>query len=621
MRSRPPGPSDSTESTDTGVGRVIDLGEFALWMALPLAVWGSGAAFLGGARNRSDFVYSAERSAYATTILLMVAAAGLGAALVGDRFELAYVHLHSAAEFPPAVKWSALWAGEEGALLVRLLGLSLATSLSVWMYKGRLGGLMPWTTGVLQALVATLVVILLVGVSPFARLGYMPADGMGAAWGVGSPWAVIHAPALHLGMGAIAVPFALAVSTLLTGKGGGRWADPATDWALIAWVFLTVALLARARWAYEVAAQGEIWTWDPAEAVLLATWLATSAVLYVLGAAGGAGSRRLVGLALAGTAFGVSWVALTVTRTGFGVAGPELTDRAGPEGLLLVLLAGVVVMPALLLLHRLPLLRDGQDRGASAGVGRGRDGAGIILAIWAVGIAWGALLPILAETLHGSPVTVGAGYFRWLSAAMLLLLLGVASLSARRGREEAGPLDAPADGGGLGNVGAEVRRWGGRLVHVGFVVALLGGVGTAMGVEALVRMMPGDSVLLTSPLGREYALGYEGTSLRPGPGGWSWVSLLSVRRSGAPMGTITTERRVTSLEGGGSATPGILTRPLEDLHIRLEEVDERLGTLNDPEFQGATFLVRVNPLASWIWLGGILMGVGGLLSVHGRRVE
>jgi cytochrome c-type biogenesis protein CcmF len=603
---------------------MVELGEFALWMALPLAIWGSLAAFLGGARGRRDFVVSAERSAHAATILLGVATAGLTAALAGDRFELAYVHLHSPAGFSTAAKVAALWVGEEGALLVRGVGLCLATSLFVWMYRGRIPPLMPWATGVLLALVAAVVVLLLVAAPPFGRLGYVPAGGVGVLPGQAGAWAVIHSPALHLGMGAVAVPFALALSGLLTGRIDARWAAPARDWALIGWVFLTVALLARTRWSYEVLGRGEVWSWHPTEAVLLATWLCISALLHSLGSRRDPGGGRFASLALACAAFAVSWGALTVTRTGLEGEGPGLVAEPGPERVLLVVLGAVAVVPALLLLHRLPRFRGMGAWGPLRTGGGGGVRVGVVLAAWGLGIVWGAILPVIAETLYGAALTVGPGYFSWLSAGMLALLAGVmglAALPARRGREGERAEVAGPGSPGCHAGGARVGRWGGRLAHGGFVVTLVGVLASGTGGEALETMSPGASTRLASPFGGEYTVVYQGTSVRPGPEGWSWVSLLSVQRNGAPLGTVTTERKITGPGGLAAVQPGLRVRPMEDLFVRLEEVDERLGTLNDPEFQRATFLLRLNPLASWIWLGGVAMGLGGLLAIHGGRVK
>ena len=155
------------------------LGEFALWIALPISIWGCVLAFLGGKWSRGDLVLSAERSTYAVTVLFVVAAAGIVTAFMGDQFQYWYVYNYSSINLHPFFKFSGLWAGQRGSLLFWGLNLSVFSSLAVWLNRTRNRELMPYANGVLLAFLVFFISISLFVTPPFEQLGFVPADGRG----------------------------------------------------------------------------------------------------------------------------------------------------------------------------------------------------------------------------------------------------------------------------------------------------------------------------------------------------------------------------------------------------------------------------------------------------------
>ena len=130
------------------------LGEVALWIALPISIWGCVLAFLGGRWSRGDLVLSGERSTFAVTALLSIAALGVVVAFMGDQFQYWYVYNYSSTNLHPYYKFSGLWAGQRGSLLFWGLNLSLFSSLALWMNRSRNRDLMPYVNGVLLAFLA-----------------------------------------------------------------------------------------------------------------------------------------------------------------------------------------------------------------------------------------------------------------------------------------------------------------------------------------------------------------------------------------------------------------------------------------------------------------------------------
>ncbi|MCK5650661.1 MAG: cytochrome c biogenesis protein CcsA, partial [Gemmatimonadetes bacterium] len=187
------------------------LGEFALWIALPISLWGMVLGFAGGKNQRGDLALSAEKSVYAVFFLLVLASAGIVDAFVGDRFEYLYVANYSNRELDIFFKISGLWAGQRGSLLFWAVLLALFSSIAVFQNRDKNREFMPYVVGVLQViLVFFLVVLLFADVNPFERLPFLPADGQGLNPQLQNYWMVIHPPTLYLGFTAFSIPFAFA---------------------------------------------------------------------------------------------------------------------------------------------------------------------------------------------------------------------------------------------------------------------------------------------------------------------------------------------------------------------------------------------------------------------------
>ena len=188
------------------------LGEFALWISLPVALWGMVLGYAGGKTQRGDLVLSAERSIYAVFFLHLIASAGVMAAFLGDRFEYWYVASYSNAQLEFFYKVTGLWAGQRGSLLfwALLLG-GFFSSLCVFQNRKKHREFMPYVAAVLQTILAFFVIVLLFAdVNPFERLGFTAVDGRGLNPQLQNYWMVIHPPTLYLGFTAFTIPFAFA---------------------------------------------------------------------------------------------------------------------------------------------------------------------------------------------------------------------------------------------------------------------------------------------------------------------------------------------------------------------------------------------------------------------------
>src|SRR5690606_10911419 len=158
---------------------MTQIGEIALWVALVLAIWGAGAAFLGGRAKRGDVALSGERAVIAVFILLAIASFAVIAAFLGNEYQYQYVAGYSNRELPTFYKVAGLWAGQTGSLVFWALLLSLFGSLTVIQNRKRNREFMPYVAGTILLVLAFFLTVIVTVSNPFTLLPFTPADGQG----------------------------------------------------------------------------------------------------------------------------------------------------------------------------------------------------------------------------------------------------------------------------------------------------------------------------------------------------------------------------------------------------------------------------------------------------------
>ena len=660
---------------------MIILGEFALWIALPVAVWGMVLGYAGGRTQRGDLVLSAERSIYAVFGLLILASIGVSTAFLTDRFEYWYVASYSNADLEVFYKVTGLWAGQRGSLLFWALLLGLFASISVFTNRNKNREFMPYVAGVLQTVIAFFIVVLLFAdVNPFERLAFTPADGQGLNPQLQNYWMTIHPPTLYLGFTAFTIPFAFAVAALLNGRLDARWIQLTRRWILTSWLFLSVGIVFGMRWAYEELGWGGYWFWDPVENASLLPWLTATAFLHSIQIQENRGMLKVWNMSLVLMTFLLTIFATFLTRSGLIESVHSFAQELKIAYIFLSFMGTVLASCVVLILYRLPQLRSENQIESFFS----RESAFLFNNLALLGIAftvmWGTLFPLISEGVTAVKISVGPEFFRRVIfpiGLMLLALVGVGPVIAWRratsrnlqknfampvvvGLVTAAVLwflgarhpvalltfgisgfvlaviftefwkgtkaRARIEGEGhalafLHLISRNRRRWGGYIVHVGFVMMCIAFAGAAYNTDTRFNMQPGDQVEVVSPFGHTYTLTHEGLSVSIGRGQrnllWQAIATISVAQDGVPKGVLTTEKRqYTNRDSQPMTEVGIRSIVREDLYLILTGLNDTDGAVRaEPDAQGIDLQVLIKPLVGWIWFGCLMITIGSIIAL------
>src|SRR5881398_211661 len=644
------------------------LGGLCLWLAFLVGVWGALAGFVGGWQGRRDLQQSARHAVFALCAALLVAVVSLEWALFQHDFNVEYVAAYTSRNLPIFYTWSALYAGQKGSLLFWATVLTLFGSLAQLLTAGRHRVYLPYVAAVTAVVAAFFVCVMLFAANPFERLPYTPVDGRGLNPQLQNPGMVFHPPMLYLGYISITIPFAFAIAALLSKKLDTDWLVAIRKWTLLSWLFLSIGICLGMWWAYVELGWGGYWAWDPVENASLLPWLTMTAFLHSVMIQEKRGMLKKWNLALIIGSWLLSIFGTFITRSGVISSVHSFTQSSvGYFFLAFLIVAGTASFA--LYATRLPLLAAETKLESMVS----REASFLFNNLLFVGIAfsvlWGTLFPILSELVQGTKVTVGPPFFNQVNIPLGLALLGLTGIGPliawRRaslpnlqrqfavpvtvgvftalvllvgGMRDLYALMAIALGAfvagtvvqefargararhrqygegyalALGRLlGRNRRRYGGYIVHTGMVILFIAFAGMAFKTETEATLRPGESAVLKSPYGWSYTFTHLGVSQYDALNRQVTAATVEVRRNGKPIGFLTPEKR-QHVDGLGRPTfqpstePAIMSMLREDLYGVLG------GTVDGTE--QAVFRFTINPLVWWVWYGGMVVALGGLI--------
>ena len=529
------------------------VGSACLVVGLLTAIYAVAASVLGAVRGRPELVVSGRRAIYCLAGLMVGATAILQAAFLRSDFSYKLVAEGSSTDTPTFYKVTAMWATQDGSLLLWALLLSLFTSAVLFLTRRSLRQIAPWATAVL-ATVAGFFLMLMVGwENPFGTLANPPAEGAGLNPLLRHPAMMIHPPMLYTGYVGFAIPFAFAVGALIARRTGADWIRATRRFALVAWTFLGAGIMLGALWSYTELGWGGYWAWDPVENASLMPWLTGTAFLHSIMVQEKRGMLKVWNVTLIFATFVLALLGTFLVRS--GILDSIHAFGASTIGVqFLIFISLVVLGSTALVVWRLPDLR-GRARLDSL---LSREAFFLLNNLVLVGLClvvfWGTFFPLISEAVTGTESSVGPPWFNRVVTPMALALVALIAIGPmvawrrvtpaalrrvltgpvavagghaggavgvhERGRSPAGAADvrlvafvlavvaqefargAAARRTMTGDawpralaqlVGRNRRRYGGYVVHAGIAVLFLGVAGSSAFQEQRdVRLSPGE---------------------------------------------------------------------------------------------------------------------------------
>ncbi len=645
----------------------VELGQFALALALAVALIQATLPHVGASRGRLEWMEVAGAAALAQLLLIGIAFGCLMLAYVSSDFSVLSVASNSHSTKPLLYKISGTWGNHEGSMLLWVL------ILAVFGAALALGGgnlppsLKARALAVQAAVAAGFYLFILFTSNPFARLEPPPADGRGLNPLLQDPGLAFHPPFLYLGYVGFSMAFSFAVAALIEGRVDATWARWVRPWTLAAWVFLTIGIGLGSWWAYYELGWGGWWFWDPVENASLLPWLAGTALLHSAIVVEKRDSLKAWTVFLAILTFSLSLLGTFLVRSGVLTSVHAFATDPARGTFILALLVLIIGTSLALFAWRGPSLR-------ATGVFRpiSREGAllvnNLLLGTATATVLLGTLYPLLVEAISGQKVSVGAPFFNATFVPLmtpLVVLMGIGPLLPwKRGdllpalrklriAAAAAVLVSMAalawfDPRSLiGVFGLALAAWllvatlvelaervrlfrvplaesgqrlsrlprsalGMTLAHAGLAV-LIAGV-TASSVwkqERILVMAPGMTTTIAG-----YSITFEGASRGTGANYEALRGRLTARAGDTAVAALTPERRFYPVERQETTEAAIVPRPKGDLYAVIG--DQQRTTTGD---EGWVVRLYFEPLVHWIWAGVLAMAAGGLVSLTDRRLR
>ncbi len=636
-----------------------EVGHLALILGLVFAVLQMLLPALGVFTNNRLWMEAGRPLAAGQFVFVGISFAVLVVLFLQDDFSVRYVAANSNTLLADRYKVSAVWGAHEGSLLLWVLILAIWT-LAVSAFSRSLP--LPLVARVLAVMGLVSVgfyLFTLLTSNPFLRaLPFSPSEGADLNPLLQDFGLIVHPPMLYMGYVGFSVAFAFAIAALWQGRIDSAWARWSRPWTNIAWMFLTLGIALGSWWAYYELGWGGWWFWDPVENASFMPWLVGTALIHSLSVTEKRGVFRSWTLLLAILAFSLSLLGTFLVRS--GVLTSVHAFAADPErGVFILAFLALIVGGSLALFA----LRGPALKGVSQFGGLSRElflllNNVLLVAAMAI-ILLGTLYPLIADVMDWGKLSVGPPYFNFFFIPIMSLLCVLVAVGAllrwkatepsRLVRQLRWPLvlavvlglAAPLLSGEDYSFGAALtvglaiwvflaicsdiwmktrnatsfakglsrlksNYWGMHLAHLGLAVCIVGaGLTSIYEQERDVRLSPGDSVVVSG-----YRFSFTGMDKVRGQNYVSDQATILVYRGDRELSRLLPEKRRYLASNQVMTEAAIAPGLFKDIYVSLGE-----------PLAGDAWAVRVyiKPFVRWIWLGSLMIGLGGLIAVLDKR--
>ena len=633
---------------------IPELGHIALILTLVIAAAQGVVALAGAWRGNLAWMALARPAARWQFALVGFSLLCLAWSFVSKDYSVAYVAQNSNSQLPLFYRVAAVWGGHEGSLLLWMF-MQTGWAFAVSLYSRSLPeAMVARVLGVLGLITVGFLLFILLTSNPFERLFPVPPDGLDLNTLLQDIGLIIHPPLLYMGYVGFSVAFAFAIAALLAGRLDATWARWSRPWTTVAWLFLTLGIAVGSWWAYYELGWGGWWFWDPVENSSFVPWLVGTALIHSLAVTEKRGSFKNWTVLLAISTFSLSILGAFLVRS--GVLTSVHAFATDPQrGVFILGLFTVVVGTSLVLFAwRAPKVGAG---GQFAVVSRESLLLinNVLLVVATATILLGTLYPLFVDALGLGKISVGPPYFNsvfipLMIPALVLIVFGVLAnwkraslgellrrLGVVMGASLALGLAIPLLFGqwqGGAALGAGLAAWvvlgslldvvkrlratrtgllrqprswlGMHMAHLGVAVFVLGVTMVShYETETDVLLQPGQ----TADVGG-YQARFGGVRIVPGPNYQSEMGSLELLRDGKVAAILHPEKRTYFSSALPMTEAAINANGLRHIYVALGD-----------SFEDGGWSVRLyyKPLVDFIWLGCLLMALGGWLAISDRR--
>jgi len=640
------------------VNVIPEIGHFSLILALLVALLLGSLPIIGAARGNAAWMSLAKPLSRVQFLLIGFAFVCLAYAFATKDYSVLYVASNSNSKLPLAFRIAAVWGGHEGSLLLWALILSIWTVAVSLFSKHLPDDMRARILGVMGIISVGFLLFMLMVSNPFERLIPAAIDGRDLNPLLQDPGMIFHPPMLYMGYVGFSVAFAFAIAALLGGQLDAAWARWSRPWTTLAWVFLTLGIMAGSNWAYYELGWGGWWFWDAVENASFMPWLVGTALIHSLAVTEKRGSFKAWTVLLAICAFSLSLLGTFLVRSGVLTSVHAFATDPRRGVFILAFLIVVIGGSLALFAWRAPTV----GRGGKFDVVSRESfllANNVLLAVAATSVLLGTLYPLFVDALGYGKISVGPPYFDAVFAPLMapaLFLMGIGPIArwkeaplpelAKRLRWALGISIAlaiilpmmlgnftPWIGFGLflafwvlatsveliyqrlrlsnlpllASIRSNSRSWWGMVIaHLGIAVFTFG-VTIVKGYESeiAVKMAPGEVAHLAG-----YDFTFDGVREVQGPNYEASIGQIHVSKNGVLRTILEPQKRLYTVTNMPMTEAGISPHLIHDLY----------ASLGEPLENGA-WSVRIyhKPLVEWIWFGCLMMGFGGILALTDKR--
>ncbi|MDD4874278.1 MAG: cytochrome c-type biogenesis CcmF C-terminal domain-containing protein [Dehalococcoidales bacterium] len=643
---------------------MADIGHVALILALVASIYSMFAYILGRKGTNPALAKSARNGLFAALGLVSLSVIILTIALITYDFEFKYVASYTDLELSLLYRISALWGGQAGSLLFWAWFISLFSVMAALWKRDAIQKLQPYALAVIMV-VQVFFLSLLVSVStPFSKLFPVPVDGAGMNLLLQHPGMLLHAPITLIAFAAFTIPFAYAIAALLSRKLGNEWLVSIRRWTVLAWLLLGVGNILGAWWAYTILGWGGYWAWDPVENAGLMPWLFTTAFLHFSLIQKRRHIFKIWNLLFIILTFNLIIFGTYIARSGIlASVSVHVFGDHGLDPFFLTFFCITLLGSIALLFYRRNDLRD--ETTSIQLVSRESTFylTGLLLAGSALIVLIGTIFPAITRAIAGNEIVIDAGFFDRVVGPIFLVIVLVIGICVQIGWQRAidnkslinrflWPLVAAIVIIAILFI-AGIREWivltayfvcgftffsilfkwfqeikvrnqakvesylkafwklllgnrphyGGYIIHLSIVIIAVGVIGSSFYESHKQSLLEtGESVTISG-----YTLTFNGVTYEETPNLFVAAAQITVYQGDRYLGELAPQKRIVLKNGQSVSDPAIRTSLVKDLYVILDAWSEDGGTI--------LLTVRNEPLVIWLWIGGYIFILGGLIAL------